>query len=118
MSQPTIKMFNTTGPCVPEDHYMLPVLSRRPEIEKLIKGKFYFVLHAPRQSGKTTFLDFLTDKINSEGQFYAINCTLMTLRNIDDNQLAIQYLYNAINQALFSSTVEIIKNKADIYTST
>jgi predicted AAA+ superfamily ATPase len=63
MTIPSIKRFNTVGPCVPEDHYMLPVLPRQPEIDEMIEGKFYFILHAPRQSGKTTLLDALTDKI-------------------------------------------------------
>jgi hypothetical protein len=66
MSQSDIKIFNTAGPCVPEKHYMLPVLPRLPEedINQMIKGNFYFVLHAPRQSDKTIYLQFLTHKIN------------------------------------------------------
>ena len=62
------KKFNTTGPCVPEKHYMLPVMPRLPDAGDMIKGEFYFILRAPRQSGKTTMLDVLTDKINSEGE--------------------------------------------------
>jgi hypothetical protein len=76
MSLSPINTFNATGPCVPEERYMLPVLSRQPELEELIEGKFYFVLHAPRQSGKTAYLQFHADIINSEGRTYALVCSL------------------------------------------
>ena len=49
-----MRFFNTAGPCVAEDHYMLPASARLPGVRKLIDRKGYFVLHAPRQSGKTT----------------------------------------------------------------
>ena len=49
------KFFNTAGLCEHEDHYMVNPLKRLAAIESLIKKKFYFVIHAPRQSGKTTY---------------------------------------------------------------
>jgi predicted AAA+ superfamily ATPase len=60
MSAFSPKRFNTTGPCVQEEHYMLPVLPRLPGVDDMIEGKYYFTLHGPRQSGKTTFLKFKT----------------------------------------------------------
>ena len=48
------RFFNTAGPCKPEDHYMLPWEERLPSLEGLIDQKLYFVIHAPRQVGKTT----------------------------------------------------------------
>jgi hypothetical protein len=49
------RFFNTTGPCNPEDHYMLPPEARlvRAQLERYIESKLYWVLHAPRQTGKT-----------------------------------------------------------------
>jgi predicted AAA+ superfamily ATPase len=82
MAKPTIKTFHTTDPCIPSKHYLLPVLIRQPKVDEMIEGNFYFTLQVPRQSGKTTFLNFLTDRINSEGNFYAINCSLMTLKDV------------------------------------
>ena len=46
--------FNTVGPCDPEIHYMLPPLTRLPSLIDLVKQRTYFVIHAPRQTGKTT----------------------------------------------------------------
>jgi hypothetical protein len=113
MSQSNIKMFNTVGPCVPGEHYTLPVLPRLPEddINQMINGKFYFVLHAPRQSGKTTYLDLLTKKINSEGHYYAINCSLMTLRNIEDDNEAMTKLIGLLNDALENSQITLLKQQ-------
>ncbi|MDR1041978.1 MAG: ATP-binding protein, partial [Deltaproteobacteria bacterium] len=78
ISEPT-RFFNTSGVCNPQEHYMIPAIPRIPDLSDMIKRKFYFVIHAPRQSGKTTCLTSLTDRINSEGQFYAICCDLDTL---------------------------------------
>ena len=48
------RFFNTTGPCDPARHYMLPAEARLPELLGLVEREQYFVLHAPRQTGKTT----------------------------------------------------------------
>lgn len=48
--------FNTAGPCRADDHHMLPPDRRLPGIRTLVEQKAYFVLHAPRQVGKTTSL--------------------------------------------------------------
>jgi hypothetical protein len=117
MTKSSIKVFNTVGPCIPEAHYMLPVLPRIPDIDDMIADKFYFLIHAPRQSGKTTYLQFLTNKINSEGQFYAIYCSLMSVRGINNRNEAITTVLAQINEAMDSSEVELIKNKAFSYNS-
>ena len=58
--------FNTAGPVLPEDHYCVPPLDRLDlgEILSLVRGKRYFALHAPRQSGKTSALLALRDLLN------------------------------------------------------
>ena len=61
------RFFNTAGPSVPEDHYMIDPLKRidLAEVEALIDQKRYFVLHAPRQTGKTTTLLALMHHLNT-----------------------------------------------------
>ena len=66
------KFFNTAGLCFPEDHYMVNPLRRLSEIEELIEKKLYFTIHAPRQTGKTTYLYALARKLNSEGRYSAL----------------------------------------------
>jgi hypothetical protein len=48
------KWFNTAGPCQADIHYMLSPLDRLPNLERLVAQRGYFVIHAPRQTGKTT----------------------------------------------------------------
>ncbi len=69
-----MKMFNTAGPCIAEDHYLIDPLVRLdlPEVEAMIAAKRYFVLHAPRQTGKTTSLLALMEHLNAEGNYRAL----------------------------------------------
>ena len=64
-----MRKFNTEGPVVARDHYCIPPLERLnlPSILELIGDKRYFVLHAPRQTGKTSVLLALRDLLNSGG---------------------------------------------------
>ena len=61
-----MRFFNTAGPIVAEDHYHVPPLERldRDDLLTLIRRKRYFVLHAPRQTGKTSVLLALRDLLN------------------------------------------------------
>ncbi|MDI6794812.1 MAG: ATP-binding protein [bacterium] len=65
-----MRFFNTAGPVNPRDHYALPFRIDREEIYSLIMQKKYFVLHAPRQTGKTTLLLELVNWINQEEKRY------------------------------------------------
>ena len=64
-----MRFFNTTGPVVAADHYCIPPLSRLDvdELLRLVREKRYFVLHAPRQTGKTSALLALRDRLNADG---------------------------------------------------
>ena len=52
------KFFNTAGPIKQDIHYNVNPLIRfdLEEIEQLIFQQKYFILHAPRQTGKNTIL--------------------------------------------------------------
>ena len=66
------RWFNTAGPNNPNDHYTLPVLARLPEVWRLIDTKSWFVLHAPRQSGKTTAMEALAADLTATGTYAAV----------------------------------------------
>ncbi|MCP4687853.1 MAG: ATP-binding protein, partial [Desulfobacterales bacterium] len=53
-----MRFFNTEGPVNNRKHYCLPPLERLDleEVLRLIDKEKYFVLHAPRQTGKTSCL--------------------------------------------------------------
>jgi short-subunit dehydrogenase len=69
-----MRFFNTVGPVNCQDHYCLPPLSRFElgDILTLIAQKKYFLLHAPRQTGKTTCLLALAEYLNRAGQYRAL----------------------------------------------
>ena len=60
------RFFNDAGPIRPDRHYCVPPLERIDLLEvcALIDEERYFVLHAPRQTGKTTILLALRDLLN------------------------------------------------------
>ena len=61
------RFFNTAGPVRSDRHYCIPPLDRvnLAEVLALIRDERYFVLHAPRQTGKTSLLLALRDLLNS-----------------------------------------------------
>ena len=63
----TMRFFNTEGPVRAGDHYCIPPLERidLDQVLDLVRSKKYFVLHAPRQTGKTSALLALRDLLNS-----------------------------------------------------
>ena len=69
-----MRFFNTTGPVVATDHYCIPPLTRLnlTEVRRLIRDKRYFVLHAPRQTGKTSALLALRDLLNAENDYRCV----------------------------------------------
>jgi len=68
------KFFNTAGSNKPDIHYEVEPLSRfdLDEVVMLIRQQKYFVLHAPRQTGKTTCMLALRDYLNQSGEFTAV----------------------------------------------
>ena len=68
------KFFNNAGPSVPGKHYTIDPLRRieMGNIEALIAQERYFVLHAPRQTGKTTCLLELMHYLNSQSNYCAL----------------------------------------------
>ena len=63
------RFFTTTGPVKPDRHYCIPPLDRLDldELLAFVRDEKYFVLHAPRQTGKTSALLALGDRLNAEG---------------------------------------------------
>ena len=66
------KWFNTAGPCKADIHYMLPASDRLPELVDLIAQENYFVIHAPRQTGKTTAMMSLAQELTASGKYNAV----------------------------------------------
>jgi hypothetical protein len=77
------RFFNTTGPCDRRRHYTLPPERRLgPAVDQMIERDQYFVIHAPRQSGKTTAALALAARLRTEGRL-ALYVTLETTPGTD-----------------------------------
>lgn len=72
------RWFNISGPCSPADHYMLPAQARLPDLELLLTQRAYFVLHAPRQVGKTTAMRALARSLTASGHYLAVHLSMET----------------------------------------
>ncbi len=68
-----MRRFNTAGPCLPAYHYMVDPIARLPEARGLVDQLGYFVVHAPRQMGKTTTLRALAEALTAEGRYVAVH---------------------------------------------
>ncbi len=69
-----MRRFNTEGPVRPDKHYAITPLTRVDvdELLGLIQAERYFVLHAPRQTGKTSALLALRDLLNEAGEVLCV----------------------------------------------
>ncbi|MDM8552458.1 AAA-like domain-containing protein [Desulfobacterales bacterium HSG2] len=101
------KFFNIAGPCHPDKHYMLPAQERCKGIKDLIDQEQYFVIHAARQSGKTTLLLDLARQLNSSGEYYALYCSLESVQGISDVERGIPAVVrNLIKEVEFHNYLE------------
>ncbi|MCC3404136.1 MAG: ATP-binding protein [Microcoleus sp. PH2017_10_PVI_O_A] len=66
------RWFNTAGPCQEDIHYTLSPTLRLPDLERLIAQRNYFVIHAPRQIGKTTAMLSLAKQLTDSGEYTAV----------------------------------------------
>ena len=61
------KVFNTTGICIPEQHYMVNINSKIQQIlQNYIEPQAYFTINRARQYGKTTTLRLLEHALSSQ----------------------------------------------------
>jgi len=93
--------FNIAGPCHPSKHYMLdPLRNFGKDLTDLIDQENYFVIHAARQSGKTTLLKELTRKINAEGKYYALYCSLEAIQAFTEPEKGIPEIVHVIESCI------------------
>ena len=98
MKRAKLRFFNTTGPCNPDEHYMLPPEERLvgAQLHRYISDKLYWVLHAPRQTGKTTFLQSWMREINGSGEAVACYVSVERCQGISEVERAIPAVCAAI----------------------
>jgi len=103
------RIFNVAGPNKPNMEYTIDPLTRvdLDEVLNLINQSKYFVLHAPRQTGKTSMLLALRDYLNKEGKYFCVYA------NIEPAQAARNNVASAV-----SCCCEIIADEIDLILDT
>ncbi len=97
------KYFNIAGPCNEKSHYMVPVLNRYKEVYNLIDQGQYFVIHAARQTGKTTLIKALVNYYNAEGNYYALYCSLESVQVFTDPERGIPEILSCLKKSILFS---------------
>ena len=117
-----MRVFNIAGPIVPADHYHLPPLQRAgaDTLLRLVEAKNYFIVYAPRQTGKTTSLRALCDALNDRG-YRAVHANIQPARHAGkDVARAIRSVFDVLTDreevALGEDTLErIVESVRDRY---
>ena len=109
-----MRFFNTAGPVNSKDHYCLLPLQRMhiEEIEHLIGQKQYFVLHAPRQTGKTSCLLALMEYLNKRDDYRCLYVNVESAQAARENvKGGIKAILNEIaSRASFFLKDDFLKN--------
>ncbi len=67
-----MRTFAIAGPVNPDKHYYVPHRLDEALFLQLIEEQKYFILHAPRQSGKTTAIRIFAQQLNATGKYKAL----------------------------------------------
>ena len=95
-----MRFLNRRGPVRAQDHYCVPPLERVDlgNVLRLIRQKHCFVLRAPRQTGKTTTLPALRDRLNSgvEGELRCVYATFQAAAEAEDREQAMRAILDEL----------------------
>ena len=94
-----MRYFNIAGPCDPSRHYMLPAEARLPGLDRLIDRGAFFVVHAPRQTGKTTAMQALARRLTAEGRYTALYLSCENARSFPEDVAATErVIWSAVEE--------------------
>jgi hypothetical protein len=92
--------FNTAGPCVAGEHYMLSPSGRLGQVPRLIDEGKYFTVHAGRQTGKTTNARWLAKTLNAGDRYCAVWVDIQAAREEPEPAAAFRTILNKFEMAL------------------
>jgi len=97
--------FNTAGPINWEDHYFIDPLKRIDWelMTSLIEQKKYFVLHAPRQTGKTTYLKALACRLNENERYITL---WVSFESAGYKSISVKEANDTLNYAIYQAAIE------------
>jgi len=81
-----MRRFNYTGPVYDDEHYVVKRQELYEDFKKSIDQGRYFTIFAPRQMGKTTFLEEVIRNINQDDHYIGINLDFERYRPFDNEK--------------------------------
>jgi len=94
------RFFNIAGPCNAGRHYMVSAIERNPSILPLIEEEQYFVIHAARQTGKTTLIKSLVNYLNAGDKYYGLYCSLEAAQVFTEPHEGIPEVLNILRSSI------------------
>lgn len=119
------KFFNTAGPISTHLHYYVDSKTRWDfeEVTNLIAQSKYFILHAPRQVGKTSTLIALARHLNDSGAYEAVYANIEAAQAARENtdeamkviagQIAARHQFYFQDDSLWDNWANTFKNQGD-----
>jgi len=99
--------FNTAGPCVPGEHYMLPPERRLERVLELVDERRFFTLNAGRQVGKTTCARWMVKHYNAGDRFRALWIDIQDARELPDPAAAFELVLDDLDRAVARDLPEL-----------
>jgi len=99
--------FNTSGPCIPDKHYMLSPEHRLRHVLRLVDEEKYFTIHAGRQTGKTTMLQWLVESFNRGDMYRAVWIDVEVAREREEPIKAFRPLLRRAKRAVSRQLPEV-----------
>jgi hypothetical protein len=101
------RIFEDSGTVNPEDAYYVPLDNvtnrKKQDIKTMVDRSRYFSIFAPRQSGKTTFLERIRGELHMDHTYVVIILSFQNFKKLDKTQfyrLIEKELYNQLNKRL------------------
>lgn len=94
------KTFAIAGPVDVSRHYFLPHRLDPQVLDTFLRRMYYFVLHAPRQSGKTTAIQEYVRYLNGHSDFCAIYISLEVAHKKDNPEQTFTLILQQFEQEL------------------
>jgi hypothetical protein len=101
----TMKYFNTTGVCIPEEHYMVDLTGRLTQIKVMVDRGDYFTINRGRQYGKTTTLRELQKRLRADYICIRLSFEGIGERGFESEALFCQTFMRLVQKALLISSM-------------
>jgi len=79
---------------------MVSAIERNPAILPLVEQRQYFVIHAARQTGKTTLIKSLVNYLNAGDKYYALFCSLEAAQVFTEPHEGIPEVLNILRSSI------------------